>query len=546
MMDHRKDPSIDRIVDGEAVSLADEDSVSIGVQEFLNDYQLLFPLCLVSFIDAISFMIVAPSLVFYVRDTLSGNKETYGIILSVFSLASFAFKPILGYVCDRFDNFRWPYLISTAVAALGGILYFMASNTETGGISLLFWGRCLGGIGSANSTLGFTYIAKVIREDDMTKANAFLSMTRVIGMTLAPASFALLSKVPDETFLGDWHVNPLNSVGLLLFACNSLACIVIYIYLQEPPEERTKVVEAERLNHASVRSIDVLEQSHWQFFRSCLCFEILLFVFGIFCLNSNFQLLETSLAPASNDALGWGPVQVSALFGANAVFLLIIIAWTFHLSSLGVSDFDLLIFGLLVSVVSYVLLYLWWIRGAAPWKFILPVMLSTGAFPFLGAPTRSLYTKVVAAKPRLRNHQGTMQAVLSMSASVSGFLAPGLIATFVLRTPDQVTVSRHGRELTVGALAAPLASLVVLVGVLYLKEHPVFQIRNDGAIRSVPSEAEGIPATETTILLEDEYVPLPVVFEPSTEASRRDSSIIMGIPQIDCFESPDQSFRKSI
>jgi hypothetical protein len=190
-----------------------------------------------------------------------------------------------------------------------------------------------------------------------------------------------------------------------------------------------------------------------------------------------------------------------------------------------------------------------------------------------------------------------------MAASVSGFLAPGLIAAFVLRTPDQVSASRHGRELAPGALAAPLSSLIVLIGVVYLRRHPVFQVRQDGTIRSLvvhgggahhhhhhhhhdnPSthadvapgptttttattDSTNATANESTTLLVDVeschsaattdsdddssasssvVVVLPHVFEPSTEALRRDSSIIMGIPQFEWHEaSPDQSQRKSI
>lgn len=195
-----------------------------------------------------------------------------------------------------------------------------------------------------------------------------------------------------------------------------------------------------------------------------------------------------------------------------------------------------------------------------------------------------------------------------MAASVSGFLAPGLIAAFVLRTPDQVSASRHGRELAPGALAAPLSSLIVLIGVVYLRRHPVFQVRQDGTIRSLvvhgggahhhhhhphhhhdntSTHADVAPgpttttttattdnnttANESTTLLvdleschsaattdsdndddnsssESSLVVLPHVFEPSTEAHRRDSSIIMGIPQFEWYEAatPDQSQRKSI
>jgi hypothetical protein len=43
-------------------------------------YSLLLPQALVGLVDAISFMVIAPSLVFYVRNQ-GGSKEQYGIIL---------------------------------------------------------------------------------------------------------------------------------------------------------------------------------------------------------------------------------------------------------------------------------------------------------------------------------------------------------------------------------------------------------------------------------------------------------------------------------
>lgn len=52
----------------------------------------LIVLSLIGLIDAISYMAVAPSLVFYV-DQLGGSKEQYGLIMSVFSLSSFCLKP---------------------------------------------------------------------------------------------------------------------------------------------------------------------------------------------------------------------------------------------------------------------------------------------------------------------------------------------------------------------------------------------------------------------------------------------------------------------
>ena len=62
-------------------------------------YRLLAPLALVGLTDAISYMVTAPSIVFYVLANV-GSYEAYGIILSSYSFSAFLFKPILGYWCD--------------------------------------------------------------------------------------------------------------------------------------------------------------------------------------------------------------------------------------------------------------------------------------------------------------------------------------------------------------------------------------------------------------------------------------------------------------
>ena len=46
--------------------------------------------------------------------------------------------------------------------------------------------------------------------------------------------------------------------------------------------------------------------------------------------------------------------------------------------------------------------------------FSSPVFLGAGSFPFLGAPTRSLFSAAVDATPELAGLEGTMQALLSV------------------------------------------------------------------------------------------------------------------------------------
>jgi hypothetical protein len=238
-------------------------------------------------------------------------------------------------------------------------------------------------------------------------------------------------------------------------------------------------------------------------------------------------LLETGLAPASSHALGWGPVQISTMFGVNAIFIFMVILVTFKLASMGITDTSLLLTGLLASIAGYLLMYIWWTWQANLWHFVSPVVLSTIAFPFMAGPTRSLFTKSVAANKHLCGHQGTLQAILSMSASVAGFAAPGLIAAFVLRTPEEVESSTDHRELTPYALFAPILSLLILLGVVYLHLNPpviVDEIDQD------------LSVGERTSLISPIDLITPTQFQPTTEAHRRHSVAIMGISQISFHE----------
>jgi len=85
----------------------------------------LVALAIVGIVDSISYMVVAPSLIFYVLEN-GGTKYSYGIIMSVFSFSSFCFKPVVGYWSDK-EGFRIPYFVSITLAILGGFLYVLAS-----------------------------------------------------------------------------------------------------------------------------------------------------------------------------------------------------------------------------------------------------------------------------------------------------------------------------------------------------------------------------------------------------------------------------------
>ena len=92
-----------------------------------STFQSMTVLSLIGLVDSISYMAIAPSLIFYVLQ-VGGDKEMYGLIMSIFSFASFCGKPVYGIWVDKAGNkFRTPYIASFVIAIFGGILYFFGN-----------------------------------------------------------------------------------------------------------------------------------------------------------------------------------------------------------------------------------------------------------------------------------------------------------------------------------------------------------------------------------------------------------------------------------
>lgn len=502
--------------------------------------RLLAPQAFVGLMDSISYMVTAPSIVFYILAN-GGSYEMYGIILSSYSFSSFLFKPVLGFWCDRYGSFRAPYMVSLTTASLGGLVYFMASSFHRTSVAmgLILLGRLMGGVGAANSTLGFTYVAQVVDKAALTQASAVLSMVRVLGMVTAPGLNVFLKGVDATVTWGSMEIvlTPFNSVGLFLFLGNLLAMLGIYFFLEEPEKQEDDyhgeedVAKTDGLENGSGTS---KKETVWD---ALFCTEVFVPLLSSFTLNCNFQLMDTGLAPAASHVLGWGPVNISALFGGTSLLILVFILLVFQLSSRGVSNETLLTFGLIVQTCGYTLMYLLWKSSSTVALFVVPVVLCTAAFPFLGSPTRSIFTMVIDSKPTLRHNQGSMQAVMSMVVSVAGFTAPGIISSFILRTPSEVEESNDGREFSPWALFAPALSLLVLTGHLYVQwvKKPLDKKPVVIDTAAEPSETSSLLTMETSAELQPRRWSRDVYCVPSfsakTTAQRRESQTVMGIPQ---------------
>lgn len=172
----------------------------------------------------------------------------------------------------------------------------------------------------------------------------------------------------------------------------------------------------------------------------------------------------------------------------------------FSLSARKVKDEYIIIFGSVLSIIGYFLVWDLWRWETAPGNFVLPIIIGIAGSSYVAAPTRSVFTKAVDNIKVLRDHQGTMQALLSMCSSVAGFATPGLVAAYVLRSPEEVEHSRYHRELNPYALFAPLMMVGVLAGSIYM-----VTIRNDD--KPAASATKDQSPSESTNLLSTAEMP---------------------------------------
>jgi len=498
-------------------------------QSSKNRLRYAIPLAIVGLADSLSYLIVGPSIIFYILG-IGGTQEQYGLVLSSFSFASFLTKPFLGGWTDN-HGFRAPYFLSLSIAAIGGLLYLFASICPKGNIavSMVLLARLLGGIGAGSSALGFAYVARTLPTNEQTKMNSILSMMRIIGMVSGPAINVFLADI-DFTIGGFLHVDSLNSVGIALFFMNLVSILGIYFFLEEPPlghpEKHGKDDKANASNSED-------EEDQWVVIKAFLSLDCLTYLLSIFSFNAAFQIIETAFAPATHLALGWGPVQISTVFGFLSIVMFISMMLVFQLSAHNVSDKSLLVYGLIQSAVGYSILYFLWTVDGNVWDFTIPILLTTSSFPFLGAPTRSLFTTIVDSKPALDTHHGMLQAVLSMGASVAGFVAPGLLAAFVLKRPDELEGSVHERVLTAGALFAPVLSLLTLACHLRVQSQLPKQLKTDAAAKNDMSPTEKSPLTDKSE--NQESIRAAKLherkFHPRHSISRQSSAMCMGVSQ---------------
>lgn len=145
------------------------------------------------FLDMVGFGLIMPVLPSLIEDVghlgLADAAYIGGWMFAAFSLAQFAFSPLMGNLSDRFG--RRPLLL-LAIFGLG-IDYLFSALAPS--LFWLFIGRIIAGICGSSYVIANAYIADVTAPEDRAKAFGMVGAAFGVGFVLGPAIGGLLGEL---------------------------------------------------------------------------------------------------------------------------------------------------------------------------------------------------------------------------------------------------------------------------------------------------------------------------------------------------------------
>lgn len=234
----------------------------------------------------IGFGIIIPVL----PDAVTGSgAENFhlGMLLSVYSLASFLMSPVWGGLSDRIG--RRPLII---IGALGFSISFFLFGLALESLWLMYVSRILGGLFSGAATAcAVAYVADITSDEERTKGMGLVGMSIGLGFIFGPAIGGILSH---------WGLQvPFFVAAALAFGT------FVFAYFKLP----------ESLTEEKRRKPQEAKASRWSAFVGPLKYLYVLSFFVSFSLAG----LEATLLLFQRDQIGATPAQLGIMFAVSGI-----------------------------------------------------------------------------------------------------------------------------------------------------------------------------------------------------------------------------------
>ena len=432
----------------------------------------LAALMLFALLESIIFTVVDPSLIFYIL-SVGGTKEDYGYTTSSICLGMTIMVVFFGKWVDSNGNkYQAPLACAFILGIIGSIVYFAASLMVPGywAGKVVLLGRFVQGLGVGGKTLCNSWIATAIPIEEQKTVFTILSIVAIAGRAIGPLANILVAEINttiEITPTFSIHLNPLNSVGLLV-ACNeALLWLIIAIFVKDPPP-REQVLPSLNPNPTEGSSTGPPPEAGLSDILKALSnFRVWFTLLQMFVICANYSLYVVAIAPVSANMLNWTPVEISELFAFESFVTLIGMGLTLYLSLKQASDFSMLLMGHVVFALSGAFAYFQWrADNATLFAFVFPLVWFYFVYPFSGPAIQTSFNKAIYAIPEIAGSIGVFQSIFSQSSTLSGILIPPLVMSYVVKDPYVVSPSSP-HELSPWALYVPISSTLMVLGLLY-------------------------------------------------------------------------------
>ncbi|NVD39025.1 TCR/Tet family MFS transporter [Ensifer sp. HO-A22] len=242
-------------------------------------------------LDAVGIGLIFPILPSLLKEvTHADNVAPFiGIMTALYAAMQFVFAPVLGALSDRLGR-RPVLLISLGGAAINYLFLAFAPN-----LFLLFIGRAIAGLTSANISVAMAYITDISPEDKRARRfglfNAMFGIGFIIGPVLGGA-------------LGDHWLRLPFIAAAVLNGCNLLLAFFILPESRTPSREKLDLSALNPL--APLRSVLSV--------KSLLPFIVLFFIF-----SATGEAYGTCWALWGGDAFQWNGLWVGLSLGTFGV-----------------------------------------------------------------------------------------------------------------------------------------------------------------------------------------------------------------------------------
>ncbi|MBP1853564.1 TCR/Tet family MFS transporter [Rhizobium halophytocola] len=359
----------------------------------------LFVIFTAILLDAVGIGLIFPILPSLLQDVADGGNVAtlIGTLTALYAAMQFLCAPVLGALSDRLGR-RPVLLISLAGAAVNYLILAFAPS-----LWMLFVGRAIAGLTSANMSVSMAYITDISREDERARrfglTNAMFGMGFIIGPVLGG-------------MLGDIWVRLPFIAAALLNAANLLVAVFV---LPEPRAAGRRKIDLAALNP--------LAPLRWAFAMKHLLPLILVFLL----FSATGEAYGTCWALWGADSFHWDGLHIGLSLGAFGLCQTLVQAFLPGLAVKRLGER-----GAVLGGVAGVCLALGVMAFATEGWVIFAVM-PVFALGGVGVPAlQSLATRQVDA-----DRQGQFQGVLASLVSLASIAAPLIFSGLYFSVRDQ-------------------------------------------------------------------------------------------------------------